>query len=51
MICQLFEDSETNVLLKSSFLRPLLDLAIVHVPNFPLENLVDLIYFLDCSNS
>jgi len=52
MNLRLFEDSETNVLLlKSSFLRSLLDWAIVHVPNFPLRNLMNLIYFLDCSSS
>jgi hypothetical protein len=51
MNCRLFEDSETNVLLlKSLFLRSLLDWSIVYVPNFPKENLVDLICFLNCSS-
>jgi len=49
---RLFEDSESNVLLlKSSFLRSLLDLALAHVPNFSLGNLIDLICFLDCNSS
>jgi hypothetical protein len=48
----LFEDREINVLLfKSYFLSSLLDWTIVHVPNFPSGNLVDLICFLDCSSS
>jgi hypothetical protein len=48
---RLFEDSEISVLFKSSFMRSLIDWAIVHVPNFSSGNLVDLICFLDCSNS
>jgi hypothetical protein len=45
---RLFENSETNVFfLKSSFLRSLLDWAIVYVFNFPSGNLVHLICFLD----
>jgi hypothetical protein len=40
----LFEERESNVLSeKFSFLRFLLDWVIVHVPNFALVNLVDLI--------
>jgi hypothetical protein len=40
---RLFEDSETNVLLlKSFFLKSLLNLAIAHIPNFPSGNLVDM---------
>jgi hypothetical protein len=48
----IFENSESNVLLlKSSFLRSLLDWALAHVPTFSSGNLVDLICFLDCNNS
>jgi hypothetical protein len=48
----LFEDNEINVILfKSYFMSSLLDWTIVHVPNFPLGNLVDLICFLDYSSS
>jgi hypothetical protein len=50
--CWIFGDSESNVLLlKSSFLRFLLDWALAHVPTFSLGNLVDHICFLDYNNS
>jgi hypothetical protein len=39
------------VLLKSFFLRSLIDWAFAHVPNFSSRNLVDLIGFLDCNSS
>jgi hypothetical protein len=48
---RIFEDSEFNVLLlKSSFLRSLLNWALAHVPILSSGNLVDLICSLDCNN-
>jgi hypothetical protein len=48
---RLFEDSESNELFqKSSFFISLLVWVIENVPNFVLENLVDLICILDCSS-
>jgi hypothetical protein len=45
----LFEGCQSNVFfLKSSFLRSLLDWAVVFVPNFSSSDLVDLGNFLDC---
>jgi hypothetical protein len=38
------------LLLKSLFLRSLLELAIVYISNFPSGNLVDLICFLNCTS-
>jgi hypothetical protein len=49
---RIFEDSESSVLLlKSSFLRFLLNWALAHVPTFSSGNLVNLICFLDCNNT
>jgi hypothetical protein len=47
-----YMDSESSVfLLKSSFLRSLLDWALAHVHTFSSGNLVDLICFLDCNTT
>jgi hypothetical protein len=46
------KDSKNNVLLlKFSFLRYLIDWAVVYVSNFSSGNLVDLICFKGCSSN